>query len=69
MNIIDLKVLTIPQAAQRCEMEGIPLGVGAIRRLVRAKRLPVTYIGKKALIRWDDIVDFFVHKDALSNMD
>lgn len=68
MNVTDLKVLTIPQVAERCQAEGIPLGVGAVRRLVKANRLPATHIGKKALIRWEDVLGFFEHADALDNI-
>lgn len=59
MDVTKLTVLTIPQAARRCEIEGIPLGAGAIRRLVNANRLPATRLGKKALVRWVDILNFF----------
>lgn len=59
MDVTTLKVLTIPQAAKRCEIDGIPLGEGAIRRLVKTKRLHATHIGNKSLIRWEDVLDIF----------
>ena len=67
MAEIKLKVLTIPQAAERCKEEGIPLGVSALRRLVRGKRLPATFIGRKAFIRWEDILNFFAHPEVMEN--
>ena len=64
MDIATLTVLTIPQLATRCEIEGIPLGEGAIRRMVRAARLPASYVGTKAMIRWKDLLDYFDHSEA-----
>ena len=64
MDIRTLKVLTIPQLAKRCAIEGIPLGEGAIRRLVYAGNLHASYIGSKAMIRWEDFWGYFDHSEA-----
>ena len=44
--------------ARQCKRLGVPLAECAIRRLVKEGAIPAIYIGTKAILNWENILDF-----------
>ena len=49
---------SIRQTAQRCKSEGIPIAEKAIRNFVKTGKLPAIMSGNKALIYWENVLNF-----------
>lgn len=53
-----IDVLSLEAAVERARAEGLPVSLHALRGWIKAGRLPVRYVGRKALLYWPNLRDF-----------
>lgn len=58
---------TIPKLAQRAKAEGLPISAHCIRTLVKQGKIPVRYIGPKAVASYSALVRYFNCTDGCDN--
>lgn len=58
---------TIPKLAQRAKAEGLPISAHCIRMLVKQGKIPVRYVGPKALASYSALMRYFNCTDGCDN--
>lgn len=61
-NIYNHDVLTIRDAAKRSTQEGFGIPENFIRRLVKDGTIQAAQAGRKKLLYYPDLVEYFTHK-------
>lgn len=54
-----LDVLTVRQTVARLNKEGLPITEYAIRLLIKQGRIPVRFVGQKALLYFPRVTEYF----------
>lgn len=60
-------ICTIPQCAQRCKEEGIPVSAYTIRKLVKQGIIPARYIGPKPVFSYSALLRYLSCEDGADN--
>ena len=60
-------MLTIRQAVTRLKDEGLPITEYSLRVLVKQGKLPVRFVGKRALLYYPNIITYFQCTDGSDN--
>lgn len=54
----EMKIATIRDTVSRCQREGIGVTEYGLRRWIKEGRLKVLWSGNRALVNWDNLMEF-----------